>query len=100
MAPSTLTGTELWQLDGTELLDLYRSGVASPVEATQSCIDRIGSVDGDVNAVLHLVADAALAAARTSEGRWRAGDARPLEGVPFGLKDIIATDGVPTTGGS
>lgn len=32
--------------------------------------------------------------------RWTAGTARALEGIPFGLKDIIAIAGVPTAAGA
>jgi aspartyl-tRNA(Asn)/glutamyl-tRNA(Gln) amidotransferase subunit A len=44
----------------------------------------------------------AEAEGRASESakRWIDGTSRPLEGVPFGVKDIIATAGVRTTGGS
>jgi aspartyl-tRNA(Asn)/glutamyl-tRNA(Gln) amidotransferase subunit A len=92
--------SSLADLTASELLTLYADGAASPVEATQACIDRIGEVDGSINAVLLLLADSALAQAAHSERRWREGTARPLEGVPYGLKDIVATAGVPTTGGS
>lgn len=92
--------SELHELTATELIGLYTAGEASPVEAVRSCIERIGQVDGDLNAVLLLLADQALADATESERRWRAGTARALEGVPFGLKDIVATTGVTTTGGS
>jgi aspartyl-tRNA(Asn)/glutamyl-tRNA(Gln) amidotransferase subunit A len=98
--PVTSPGAELADLTASELLALYAAGSASPVDATQSCIDRIAAVDGPLNAVLLLLADSALEQARDSERRWRSGDARPLEGIPYGLKDIVATAGVTTTGGS
>ena len=44
--------------------------------------------------------DRALAQAEGSARRWADGTARPLEGVPFGLKDNLATAGIPTTGAS
>ncbi|HXV93809.1 MAG TPA: amidase, partial [Pseudonocardia sp.] len=47
-----------------------------------------------------LLADRARAQAAESDARWAAGTARPLEGVPYGLKDIVATAGIRTTGGS
>jgi aspartyl-tRNA(Asn)/glutamyl-tRNA(Gln) amidotransferase subunit A len=90
----------LADLTASELLAQYKDGKASPVEATQACIERIGEVDGSLNAILLLLADTALKQARESERRWQEGNARPLEGVPYGLKDIIATAGITTTGGS
>jgi aspartyl-tRNA(Asn)/glutamyl-tRNA(Gln) amidotransferase subunit A len=92
--------SELADLSATELLDLYRAGEASPVEAVESCLSRIEAVDDDVNAVLLLLGDRALAQAKESTDLWQRGAARAFEGIPFGLKDIIATAGVTTTGGS
>jgi aspartyl-tRNA(Asn)/glutamyl-tRNA(Gln) amidotransferase subunit A len=83
-----------------ELLDLYRSRQASPRDEIQACLERIAAIDPDVDAVVTLCADRALAAAEASERCWLAGHARPLEGVPFGLKDVIATAGMRTTAGS
>ncbi|HEY0636239.1 MAG TPA: amidase, partial [Pseudonocardiaceae bacterium] len=51
-------------------------------------------------AVVTLCAEAALRAADEAGRRWRDGTARPLEGVPYGLKDTIDTAGVPTSYGS
>jgi aspartyl-tRNA(Asn)/glutamyl-tRNA(Gln) amidotransferase subunit A len=47
-----------------------------------------------------VLADRARQAGAESTGRWAEGRARPLEGVPYGLKDIIHTAGIRTTGGS
>jgi aspartyl-tRNA(Asn)/glutamyl-tRNA(Gln) amidotransferase subunit A len=92
--------SELADKTATELLGLFAKKQASPVEAVQACVDRIAAVDEKLNAVLMLLAEDSLAAAKESERRWAAGTQRPLEGVPYGLKDIIATAGVRTTGGS
>jgi aspartyl-tRNA(Asn)/glutamyl-tRNA(Gln) amidotransferase subunit A len=92
--------SDLAELTASELLARYADGSASPVEAVQACVERITAVDGTLNAVLLLLADEALRLAADSERRWRDGTARPLEGVPYGLKDIVATAGITTTGGS
>jgi aspartyl-tRNA(Asn)/glutamyl-tRNA(Gln) amidotransferase subunit A len=83
-----------------DLLDLYRSGVASPVEAVAACLERIERLEPSLNAVTTLCAEAALKAAARSAARWARGDPRPLEGVPYGLKDVIDTAGIRTTRGS
>lgn len=92
--------SDLADLTATELLDLFATGRATPVDAVRSCVDRIEAVDERLNAVLVNLGDIALVEAEASAVRWAAGTARPLEGIPFGLKDIIATEGVTTTGGS
>ena len=92
--------SELADLGVAELLAAFRSGAASPLEAVASCLDRIDRLDDQVNAVLTLLVDHALEGAKLSTERWAQGRARPLEGVPYGLKDIIATAGIRTTGGS
>jgi aspartyl-tRNA(Asn)/glutamyl-tRNA(Gln) amidotransferase subunit A len=92
--------TQLADLGVAELLDAYRTRRASPLEAVESCLDRIERLDDRVQAVLTLLPDLALEAAKESTARWMRGEARPLEGIPYGLKDIIATAGIRTTGGS
>jgi aspartyl-tRNA(Asn)/glutamyl-tRNA(Gln) amidotransferase subunit A len=90
---------DLADLTATELLALFQSRQASPVEAVQACIARAEAWDG-LNCVLTPTFDRALKDAEESTRRWTSDTARPLEGVPYGLKDIIATEGVLTTGGS
>ena len=92
--------TELADLSVTELLDEFRTRRASPSEALDSCLGRIERLDGRVNAVLTWLVESATTLARESTERWMTGQARVLEGVPYGLKDIIATAGIRTSGGS
>ncbi|MDH3378429.1 MAG: amidase [Gammaproteobacteria bacterium] len=88
-------------LSAIELLDLYRSGQASPVEVTQAVIDRVERLNPAVNAFCWLDADAALKAARASETRWQGGaPIGILDGVPATIKDLILTKGWPTRRGS
>jgi aspartyl-tRNA(Asn)/glutamyl-tRNA(Gln) amidotransferase subunit A len=92
--------SELADLGVADLLQAYRTRAASPLEAVSSCLDRIDRLDGRLNAVLTLLVERALDSARESTDRWMRGNPRPLEGIPYGLKDIIATAGIRTTGGS
>lgn len=91
---------ELADLDAWELIELFRSGEASPTESLMSHLGRIDRLDPKVGAVLTLCWETALAQAEESTKRWKEGEARLLEGVPYGLKDIIETAGIRTTGGS
>ena len=97
---TTVSVSGLADLTASELLELYRRGEASPVEAVESCLGRIQRLDQAVGAVLTLLVERALSQAEESARRWRTGEARALEGVPYGLKDIIATKGIRSTGGS
>ena len=93
--------TDLADCSATELLQLYRSRQASPVEATRAVLARIDQLNPRLNAFCHLAPDEALASAQASEARWREG--RPmgvLDGVPTSIKDLILTRGWPTLRGS
>jgi aspartyl-tRNA(Asn)/glutamyl-tRNA(Gln) amidotransferase subunit A len=82
-------------------VDLYRSGQASPVEATQAVLARISERDPALNAFCIVDADRALASARASEARWqKSAPMDILDGVPVSIKDLILTRGWPTLRGS
>ncbi len=101
MATTPITPTQLTACTATELLALYRSGAASPVEATQAVLQRIALLNPQLKAFCLVDADAALASARASEARWHAGTATgALDGVPTSIKDLILTRGWPTLRGS
>ena len=84
-----------------ELTDAYRRGELTPTAVAEAYLARIDALDGRVGAYLTVVRDQALAAARESELRWRAGaPLGPLDGAPVALKDVLCTRGVRTTCGS
>ena len=96
---------DLTQLTANELIQLYRTGQASPVEAMQQVLERVERVDPILNAFILVDADAGMDAARVSEARWMAHRATgapvgAVEGVPTSIKDILWTKGWPTLRGS
>jgi len=79
----------------------FRKQELSPVEAAQAAIARAGSWEPKINAMYVIDADGALAAARASEARWRAGaPVSELDGVPITIKDNIAVKGFATPVGT
>ena len=97
----TARPTQLTECTASELLQLYRSGGASPVEATQAVLARIHRLNPQLNAFCLVDDEAALASARASEARWRQGATIGLlDGVPASIKDLILTRGWPTRRGS
>jgi aspartyl-tRNA(Asn)/glutamyl-tRNA(Gln) amidotransferase subunit A len=77
---------------------LFRSRRLSPVELLRECQARIARLDPVLHAFVALTADRALADAQASEARFAAGTPRgPLDGIPFGHKDIVGTAGIETT---
>jgi aspartyl-tRNA(Asn)/glutamyl-tRNA(Gln) amidotransferase subunit A len=84
-----------------ELAARIRGRKLSPVALAEGVLDRLERIGPRFNAVVTLMRDSGLADARAAEAEIAAGRYRgPLHGVPFGVKDLVATRGVPTTWGA
>jgi len=84
-----------------ELADRIRAGAMSPVELTQSYLERAGRLGPRWNAFARLTPEMALQDARAAQQEIRAGHYRgPLHGIPFAVKDLLAVRGAPTTWGA
>lgn len=78
-----------------------RSGRISAQALTREVLERIELHNPTLNAVVTVIADEAMAAARRADREIRSGRSRgPLHGIPIGLKDVIDARGSRTTAGS
>lgn len=92
--------TDIADMTAVELGRRIRSREVSPVEATKAVLRRIEE-RSRLNAFITVAADAALIEARAAEvSVMRGEDLGPLHGVPYSVKDLLATAGVRTTMGS
>src|SRR6516162_2135010 len=84
-----------------ELGDLIRTRRISPVALTEAYLDRLDKLGPKLGAVVTVTRDLALREAEAADREIRAGHYRgPLHGIPYGVKDLIATKGIPTTWGA
>lgn len=93
---------DLAMMPAHQLVKLFKSRKASPVEATKAALARIEAFNPQLNAFQHLDPDGAMRAARASEKRWKKGGKRlsEIDGVPVTIKDLVLTKGLPTRMGS
>lgn len=81
-----------------EAAQLMAAKQLSPVELTQSCLDRIKALDTSLHSFLLVTEERALADARAAEARIMRGESKgALDGIPIGHKDIYNTAGIRTT---
>ena len=84
--------------EGARLLGAKR---LSPVEWTEALLARIEALDAQLDAFVAVTADAAMEQAKAATAEIAAGRyLGPMHGVPFGLKHIYDTAGIPTAAGS
>ncbi|MBT8086316.1 MAG: Asp-tRNA(Asn)/Glu-tRNA(Gln) amidotransferase subunit GatA [Woeseia sp.] len=84
----------------TELAQCLTAGDFSARELTESMLERIANLDGELNAMLTVTSDDALAAADRADRHRAEGKAGSLTGLPIVHKDIFCTRGVRTSCGS
>lgn len=81
------------------VVDLAERRVSSR-ELVDAYLRRIDQVNPVLNAVVHVDADRALAAAEEADAALARGERRALLGLPVSVKDSIAVSGMPCLSGS
>jgi aspartyl-tRNA(Asn)/glutamyl-tRNA(Gln) amidotransferase subunit A len=85
----------------SELGKLIRSRQITSEALTQGYLQRLEEYGPKLGAVVTITRDLALEQARAADREARAGHYRgPLHGIPYGVKDLAATKGIPTTWGA
>ena len=94
-------------VDGTAFLTIpelgakLRAGEISAVDLAKACLARLDSDGRRLNAVVTLTPEIALREAALADAELRGGlDRGPLHGIPYGMKDIVAVVGAPTSWGA
>lgn len=89
---------ELHRLSISEAGRAFRSGGLRSEDLVRHFLDRIRRLDPALDVFITLAADRAVADAQAADRAFAAGEDRgPLQGIPYGLKDIIDTRGIRTT---
>ena len=91
----------LYEWSATRVAQAVRLREVSVREITRTVLDRIHSVDPKITAYAKIDTDGALATADQLDARLARGETLgPLAGVPFSVKDLLATAGLETAFGS
>src|SRR5581483_1770402 len=84
-----------------KLARLLRAKKISSVELTRYFLKRLSELGPRYNALAELTPELALAQARRADKLIARGHiASPLLGIPYGAKDLLATQGIPTRWGA
>ena len=96
-----MTSDDLWYLSARDLRDRYRRRDLSPVEVTETILDRIERLNPRLTAFITVTPERAMDAARDAEAAY-AKNGKPglLAGIPISIKDLTPTKGIRTTRGS
>ncbi|MFN2449951.1 MAG: amidase family protein, partial [Candidatus Baltobacteraceae bacterium] len=87
--------------DALELSSLMEKRAVSSVELTKMYLGRVEKYGAHYGAVVTIMHDRALREARAADKARASGQVRsPLHGVPYGVKDLLAAVGAPTTWGA
>ncbi len=81
-------------------VELVRRGEVSARELVELALSRIARLDPELNAFVAVYAERALLEATQADARLRAGESRPLLGVPVAVKDEIDIGGEITSHGT
>jgi amidase len=93
-------GDDLAFAGAAKQAEMVRAGEVSPKELVQLCLERIARIDPQLNSFRKVFAEKALLEAEQAEARLKAGDQRPLLGVPIAIKDEVDVAGEVNTHGT
>ena len=96
----TLGGDELAFAGAARQAEMVRTGEVSATELVGLYLDRIRRLDPQLNAFRVVLAEQAMLEAEQAEARVRAGEERPLLGVPLAIKDEVDVAGQVNTHGT
>ncbi|HET9531631.1 MAG TPA: amidase [Blastocatellia bacterium] len=92
---------ETFYMSVRELAALIRSRRMSPVALAEAYIERLERLGPQLGAVVTVTREVAMKEAAQAEREIKAGRYRgPLHGIPYGVKDLVATEKIPTTWGA
>jgi aspartyl-tRNA(Asn)/glutamyl-tRNA(Gln) amidotransferase subunit A len=92
---------ELYELPLIDVAAKIEAREVSPVEVTQSALDRLAATEPLLTAFVTVTPELALEQAELAEKEIAGGHYRgPLHGIPLGVKDLYDTAGVLTTSSS
>src|SRR4051795_5185142 len=89
----TSSADELAFAGAARQAEMVRRGEVSPKELVALHLDRIQRLDPQVNAFRKVFVEKAMLEAEQAEARVRAGEERPLLGVPIAIKDEVDVAG-------
>ncbi|ALN73366.1 Asp-tRNA(Asn)/Glu-tRNA(Gln) amidotransferase subunit GatA [Aureimonas sp. AU20] len=92
--------TDLTALTIAEARDALKAKQFSAVELTDAYLVAIEAANDALNAYVAVTPDAARRMAQASDLRLARGEGKALDGIPLGIKDLFATEGVHTQAAS
>src|SRR5262245_16553793 len=96
-----MSDIELLKLTISELAAQIKARQVSPVEITEAALSQADRLQPTLHSWITILHDQALRQAKEQEAALARGEYRgPLQGIPIGIKDNIATAGIRTTVGS
>jgi Asp-tRNA(Asn)/Glu-tRNA(Gln) amidotransferase A subunit family amidase len=100
-APLPKTDEEIAYLPAHALSSLIRTRKITSTRLTKLYLDRLERLNPTLNCAVTIMRDSAMAEAARVDTEIAGGKYRgPLHGLPYGVKDLFATKGVPTTWGA
>ena len=92
--------SDITDLSFSELKKMLQKKSLSSTEITTAFLDRIESLNPELNTFITITRDEAMQSAKNADTAISRGTATAYTGLPIAHKDLFCTDGVLTTCGS